>query len=652
MKRNCLSFIQIDKKKGLLGVVLGSLAFVLMKHEEILPAYRCVFFAMFVIAGFLRLGNGDKRLDMVLCTLWTAACLIVISVFPYANTFAYDAKTMMMEHSAYLTFPKNWLLIFVGYLLLYVLLGNWKLSVIGITGALGILTIANGYVLRFRGKLLLFTDLFAFKTAMNVAGQYDLSLGSLTIYFIALILLLFFCAWAFRASRPAGKWRLRLGALVTALVMALVFGVSTRHDSTDMWYWNGVLTNGYYHNFYLSFLDTFVEKPEQYSTDAVLELESQYPDETAVDSPHPDIVVIMNESFADLRIFGSELRTNVPVTPFLDSLEENTIRGNVLASVYGGTTANSEFEFLTGFSTQFLPQGAMPYRQFVTKNTYSLVWALKEQGYQCFATHPYASSGWDRTKAYPYLGFDDATFIEDYPQEDLVRAYVSDREMYAYILDRLDSGKAEPQFIFGITMQNHGGYEPTEENYVHTIELQDYSRDYPEAEVYLTLTNYSDDAVKYFFGELEKREKDTIVLFFGDHLPTMETAFLEELYGGGFHTLDDKMLQYTVPFYIWANYDIEEKTVGCTSLNYLSCYLLEAAGIRLPPYFQFLKDAEAVIPSVNAHGYYSEELQSYQTADNARGQEQEWLEKYRTLQYNGIFDKKNLSRHFFGKYMN
>ena len=275
MKRKCLSFIQIDKKKGLLGVVLGSLAFVLMKHEEILPAYRCVFFAMFVIAGFLRLGNGDKRLDMVLCTLWTAACLIVISVFPYANTFAYDAKTMMMEHSAYLTFPKNWLLIFVGYLLLYVLLGNWKLSVIGITGALGILTIANGYVLRFRGKLLLFTDLFAFKTAMNVAGQYDLSLGSLTIYFIALILLLFFCAWAFRASRPAGKWRLRLGALVTALVMALVFGVSTRHDSTDMWYWNGVLTNGYYHNFYLSFLDTFVEKPEQYSTDAVLELESQ-----------------------------------------------------------------------------------------------------------------------------------------------------------------------------------------------------------------------------------------------------------------------------------------------------------------------------------------------------------------------------------------
>ena len=141
----------------------------------------------------------------------------------------------------------------------------------------------------------------------------------------------------------------------------------------------------------------------------------------------------MSESYADFSILGSELRTNQPVTPFLDSLEENTIRGYALSSVFGGTTANSEFEFLTGLSMANLPEGCCPYQQYINTDTPSLVQWMNTLGYRTIATHPYFSSGWNRTQVYPLLGFSEMTFDDNYPYQDLIREFVSDREMYSYV---------------------------------------------------------------------------------------------------------------------------------------------------------------------------------------------------------------------------
>ena len=262
------------------------------------------------------------------------------------------------------------------------------------------------------------------------------------------------------------------------------------------------------------------------------------------------------------------------------------------------------------------------------------------------------ANGWSRPTVYPYLGFPESTFVDDYPQQNLVRKYVSDREMFAYVLDALDSkGSEEPLFLFGITMQNHGGYLYEGENYTKTIELQGYSGEYPMAEQYFSLIRETDKAVEYLIGELKDYPEDTGVLFFGDHLPGIETGFYEELYGGSFDTLDRQMLSYTVPFVIWANYDIPEQTVECTSLNYLGRYLLEAAGMELPPYYSFLKDLEERIPAVNAMGYYSNSRQTYLPLSEAEGEEAQWLSRYEILQYNGMFDKNGRSDVFFGQYI-
>lgn len=87
--------------------------------------------------------------------------------------------------------------------------------------------------------------------------------------------------------------------------------------------------------------------------------------------------------------------------------------------------------------------------------------------------------------------------------------------------------------------------------------------------------------------------------------------------------------------------------MDCTSLNYLSNYVYEAAGLELPPYNRFLRDMEEIIPSINVNGYYSLEKGCYLPFEAADGEERQWLDTYEALQYNGIFDKKNQNKVFF-----
>lgn len=233
-----------------------------------------------------------------------------------------------------------------------------------------------------------------------------------------------------------------------------------------------------------------------------------------------------------------------------------------------------------------------------------------------------------------------------------MREYVSDREMYAYILEMLEKDTADaPLFLFGITMQNHGGYEYEGDNYEQTVFLEGYQGDYPEAEQYLTLIHESDAAMETFIAELSALEEKTVLLFFGDHQPKLGADLHTELHGEPIDTLEEQMLQYTIPFYIWANYEIPGCTVGCTSLNYLALHLLQTAGIDLPAPYHFLEEMREVIPAMNALGYYSAVQEKFVSYNDAEGVEAEWLKNYAILQYNNLFDTENMSEILFGTYI-
>lgn len=160
----------------------------------------------------------------------------------------------------------------------------------------------------------------------------------------------------------------------------------------------------------------------------------------------------MNESFSDLNVLG-DFTTNEDYMPYLHSLQngaENTVTGYLNVSVCGGNTANTEFEFLTGNSMAFLPQGSIPYQQYITKELPALPAYLASLGYETVATHPYYADGWDRDKVYPLLGFSESIFKDQYWGAGYVRKYVSDNSCVDKIIELYEKKKREHLYSFSM----------------------------------------------------------------------------------------------------------------------------------------------------------------------------------------------------------
>lgn len=646
--------ITFDKKRGLLGAALGILFLVLMftqRHVHLEAdgdmgkAYLLgvPLAVAFLLVGSLRIETTRTAWRYGLNGLWALAM---------AGTTMLWSLTAVESIAIWRMDPVNLCLnmavFFLLALIVFVFSRNWKASVSGSAIVLGLLAAVNCVVWQFRGKELLFSDLMAVGTAMKVAGDYSAMLTLRMTIGLAVWVLVLFAQFAIPNVPKGRKLQTRCTAGVFAAIMAaaVLWGVSTMKIRT--WEVEGSVTNGLYMNFLLSVKDSFIAEPEGYSEETMTALEAGYADTEAKQGPN--IIVIMNESFVDMSVLGNKLNTNEPVTPYFDALQENTIRGYALTPALGGSTANAEFEFLTGNTMAYLPDGSNPYQQHINDEVFSLAWLLRSYGYESTATHPMPATGWSRDKVYPLLGFEGSTFIEDYPQQKLVRSHVSDREVYEKVLQILEQNTSS-LFLFGVTMQNHGGYSYVGENYTKTIDLSGYSKEYPQTEQYLSLLQESDQALEYLLTTLADYPEDTLVVFFGDHFPKTESEFMDEVHGGSLKTLDEKMLKRKVPFVIWANYDLEEQTVECTSLNYLARYVLEAAGMELPAYYQFLKDMETVIPAMNHMGYYSSQQGKFIEFDKAEGEEKAWLEKYAIMQYNSLFDEENRSEKFFADYI-
>lgn len=640
-----LAFVKTHKQQTL-GAFLGLLTGGILVFCYDSPFLGAAFCLLFCLIGFLHIPITNPLGRFALNGGWGCVCILLSCMIP----------NLMVEEGCFFDLNKykivtNLLCAAVVYGFFLVMIGRIKPAVLTASGLLLLLCTVDGFVFRFRGSEFLPSDLFATQTALNVVGQY--SLWPRESMFIAwcLWLLAMFVLWALPSDRITLRriW-LRLAALIATVICMVGIGIGSRKVTVESWSHKGTVRNGYFLNFYVGIRDTAIQEPEDYSADTIAQLEQDYQEAEVPTGDLPDILVIMNESYADFRRVG-DLRTNISVTPFADSLHENTIRGFALASIFGAKTANSEFEFLTGASMSYLPKGSVPYQMYIKDDTFSLARVLSSYGYDTATTHPYLSSGWSRTVAYPLLGFSESTFEDSYPYENLIREYISDREMYEFLLNRLDDQGEAPLFLFGISMQNHGGYTYEGDNYTQTVFLEGYEEEYSEAELYLTLLHESDCAMEYLLTALQKRERKTVVLFFGDHFPSVEAGFYEELNGGPLDTLESQMKEYMVPFFIWANYDIPEQEVEITSLNYLSRYLLEAAELPLSPYHEFLKDLEEEIPAINVLGYYSKSQGGYIPLSDARDEEAAWLSRYAKLQYNHLADAKNKSELFFKSYL-
>lgn len=505
--------------------------------------------------------------------------------------------------------------------------------------SLMILSGINYFVYQFRGNEFSYGDFKGASTGLSVASKYNFVLDDRAVYTI-IISILYVVLIRKIKLKINRKWMVRLGAVAAAAVFFSYIGVQTENTVMESWEQKGTYRNGYILNFALGIRDSFVAKPEGYSQEVIAALENKYGTTIQESSEEdPTIIVIMNESFADLRIVG-ELSTTKEVTPFYDSLSENTLKGNALVSVFGAKTPNSEWEFLTGNTMAFLPSGSVPYQQYISGDTYSLTGTLKERNYTCLTMHPYYETGWSRSKVYPLMGFDKSYFIDEFDQSNILREYITDAELYDKIIDQFEAkDQDEKLFIMSITMQNHGGYTDTYTNFTNSVYLTDGY--YSDVSQYLSLIHESDQALEELITYFENVDEKVEIVFFGDHQPSLNTNLYRELNGKGLSGLTLQELEdlFTVPFFIWTNYESEEGEVELTSLNYLSTLALEKADIELPSYNRFLKDLMEYVPAINARAYYSNVYEMFiHFEDEITAETKELLQQYEILQYNNIFD--------------
>lgn len=563
--------------------------------------------------------------------------------------------------------PNFWInvLFCLGLILLLLLLTNrLRLSILIGVFFFFVLGLVNHYVIAFRQNPIQPWDVLAIGTAASVVTRLEFTVGR-DIVGAAAMLFLFLAAAIQIKNPPFLKKRHLYTAIPAACLAALCLSVFTYQvtSNRDRFYmdaWDTVgssRANGLVLNLALN-LETMQNKaPDGYSAEAAAKavfresyeahfgnsggdgtVSASASEEDPTSSHKPNIIAIMNESFSDLGIFG-EIGGQEDYMPFLHSLTENTVRGQLVVPVLGGGTCNTEYEFLTGNTCFMLREGSYPMQQFVTNPSPSIVTTLEAQGYQSVGIHPYNPNGWNRNRAYPLLGFDRFLSIDDFTDPEYVRDYISDRSSYQKIIEQYENKEEGPIFIFNVTMQNHAGYGIPYDNFEDSYSFPGDSQ-YPQGKQYLSLVQESDEAFRELVEYFEQADEDTIILFFGDHQPALGDGFTDFLADSGtLSERDSKISKYLVPFYIWANYPISEEEIGTISVNYLSTLLLKTAGVELTPYNEYLADLMEILPIVSP--IIGEDLEGNEF--NCREDDNpysELLNEYHVIQYNNVFDRR------------
>ena len=512
--------------------------------------------------------------------------------------------------------------------------------------------IANYYVSLFRGTPILPWDFTALGTAAAVADSYRFSLN---LQMVVCLLLLAGMIFLLRKQLLRGRFRpsqkrLRLRAGYLCAIAACAYPVlhpaalETFGIQTDVWDQSGSYSqDGALAVFLRNTQFMSVEEPQDPSAENIERIAAGVAEkEPAVSTDtRPNIVAIMNESWADFEDFGN-LSLSESVTDYIDSLD-NLIFGHTYTSVFGAGTSASEFEFLTGNSMAFLPSGSIPYQQYILEPSASLASLLRENGYRTLAFHPGERTSWQRNQAYPLLGFDEFKCVEDMdvPVTE-EHGYVSDQSSFRQIIYEFEHKDPEERlFLFNVTIQNHGSY--TVEDYPAEVQLTDEPGKYPMAEQYLTLANKTDEAFRLLVDYFSQQEEPTIILMFGDHQPSVEQEFLDKACGvtQDQMTMEQYMGKYKTPFLIWANYDLPDDEIPTTSLNFLGQYLLSYAGIENSLYENYLQNFQEVLLAMTFVGYIDQNGKAYSHLE--QNEYTALIEDYRTLAYDNLFGGQ--SRH-------
>lgn len=535
-----------------------------------------------LFSGFSKLRDKISRLNErrnLNSETYKATNLILTLMFPIfivliaeINQCKYPSKLVMFVVEKPTIFMFDIFISSIIFYTLYLLFrkGFWAVLVQGIVYFF--LSTAELFKYGTNGNHLILTDMKLFRSAKSLTSfAYIKITPMLVTYALLLIVYIGACFWFNPKLKNSFKKRfipiivsfcscvLVIGVPSVSNMVYAVFDVDTTKSD------NAFLVNEKFknNNFIAFFLQTFtenisnkLEQPQDYTEDTVDEI---LEDDTSSDSTSvqdnidailnssenngikPNVIQIMSESFADFRVFD-ELNLNTDAYDKIDNIASQGYKGTAIVPTYASFTVKTEFELLFGLPVKSLNDPNMPQRMLLTREQPTMVQYYHHYGYQTAYVHPFLSSFYSRSRIYSQFGFDTMIFQDDFTVPiEYLNDYITDDTVFRQI-ETLIEDTNEPLYVHTTTMQNHQPYTNGEN---------------PDDEItnYLNNVRITGDALQSFIDYLSSIDEPTVVVFIGDHFPSMRGE--NNVYDLMGVTSENCQVMFEQNYIIWSNYDLD-----------------------------------------------------------------------------------------------
>lgn len=609
-----------------------------------------------------------RSLPLHLAAGWSLPLAVLLSI----GIWYLCLRTMPVIPSTFFTTPLlgllNWAPVLLVVLACTCALGNVFAGSAVALLALGLLNFANQLKIAARDDPVVPQDLTMLREALAAAGSYDLSIdwGLVRLFALALAALVLGAALV-RTRRSRLPLPVRLvgrlaGCLACCGVLAGLtltvyaspavfdalpctnrFNMTTVYDQT-----------GFHFAFLRNVTQNALQKPAHFDKAATERAIAATPT-TAADPVPVNVIFVMSEAFCDVTdddAFAWTAETD-PLRNYHALQQSDTaLSGRLIVPNYGGGTANTEFDVLTGMQTAMLSDAGVSSFRVLHKNVDSVFRQASAHGWQTAFIHPGKAWFYNRQNIYRWLGADSAVFEDAFADAAYKGGYVSDAALTDYIIADYEARAqtSRPQFTYVTTIQNHMAY--TESKYGKARDLYPLRLAAPlpaEAETMLTVYTHGLRDADAMLGELAayfaQRDEPVLLIWFGDHLPSLGDDYLCYRALGLDMASDpqqDSWLDaYAPPLLLWANpagaaaLDFDTLAArlalpadGRLSASFLGAAVLEAIGCGTSdPFFAFVNELRRALPviergtAVDAQDTYhptipaalAEQVQAYQS---------------------------------------
>lgn len=547
--------------------------------------------------------------------------IILISLLLTIISFCYTNKsldiTIYKSYFELKLFILNFTPILLMVILLSIITKRVHISFLINSVLILILGIANQTKVLYRDDVVKFEDILLLKEAMTMSERYDVVIKKYTILTIIGIIIIFFLLKQYVPKLKINKKKYFVSILVVVNIMIVTYLTIYKNnevydsvgDTSLINVWISTRQSqirGLVYPFIYSIDDARDKSLEGYQEQNAKSVLEKYTNYDIPENKKINVISIMLEAYNDFSKFGI-FKFNEDIYANLHDIQEKSISGKLVTTIFGGGTIVTERNFLTGY---------YDFPSFRT-NTNSYVWYFKQQGYRTEAMHPIYGSFYNRASYNPNLGFD-AYYNYENKFSNIQKEFLDDNDFFDYIIEGYNDSKEKgvPYFNFSVTYQNHGPYTGDEyEGKEYFFTNKNYN-----IEAYNTINQYfsgikkTDVALKKLIDYFEKEEEPAIVMFFGDHNPYLgDDGYSELNIDLDISTIEGFENYYETPYVIYAN--VAAKKVfnkdfvgeGSTiSPIFLMNELFDYCNLSGSEYLNYMSDLKAKIDVISEY-YYKED---------------------------------------------